>query len=128
MLYQSDLILVKKVKGKGRGVFARCFIPRGTIIERVPMVLMPITNIVDGFHHPDLARFFYLWKPDTVAIALGYGSLYNHSYHPNAVYEHEPGAVMVYRSLRNIRQGEEICINYNGDPKDRSDVGFPVLE
>ncbi len=128
MFVHSDLITVKKIKGKGRGVFARSFIPGQTIIERVPVVLMPIKNIVNGFRHPDLARFFFMWSEDTVAIALGYGSLYNHSYHPNASYEHEPGACMIYRSLRDIHQGEEICINYNGDPKDKADVGFKVLE
>ena len=34
----------------------------------------------------------------------------------------------VYTALRDIAPGEEITVNYNGDPSDRSPVGFDVIE
>ena len=122
----SELVCVKNVKGKGRGVFARCAIAKGAVVERVPVVLIPINQMVDGKKNPVLKKYFYEWSATTIAVSLGYGSLYNHSYTPNADYEH--GAkVLVYRALRDIQPGEEITVNYNGKPTDRRPVGFEVV-
>jgi SET domain-containing protein len=46
--------------------------------------------------------------------SLGYGSLYNHSYRPNARYDDEGGQAKVFRTLRDIAAGEEITVNYKG--------------
>jgi len=126
-MQHSDLVFVKRVKGKGRGVFARRRIAEGALIERVPVILMPINLLVGGLDNPLLAKFVFYRNRSTVALALGYGSLYNHSFTPNARYEDEAGARMVYIALRGIAPGEEITINYNGDPEDRSSVGFEVV-
>jgi SET domain-containing protein len=122
----SKLIRVRNVKGKGRGVFASETIAKGNLIERVPIVLVPIEHLIGGLYSPVLARFFYMWNKKNVAISLGYGSLYNHSYRPNAHYQHGKMTIS-YTALRDIAKGEEITINYNGDPRDRSRVGFPVV-
>jgi SET domain-containing protein len=122
----SELVCVKKVKGKGRGVFARCAIRKGTVVERVPVVIVPVKNLVDGWKNRVLNKYFYVWSRSTVAVSLGYGSLYNHSYAPNANYEHGDN-VLVYRALRDIEAGEEITVNYNGSPSDQSAVGFEVV-
>jgi hypothetical protein len=39
---QSDSIEVKQIKGKGRGVFARRLIYDGEVIERVPVLVLPV--------------------------------------------------------------------------------------
>jgi SET domain-containing protein len=122
----SELICVKKVRGKGRGVFARRAIQKGEVIERVPVVVIPIKHIVDGWQNSELNRYFYVWSPSTVAVSLGYGSLYNHSYTPNARYE-QGEKVLLYRAVRKIELGEEITINYNGRPVDDRPVGFEVV-
>jgi SET domain-containing protein len=72
--------------------------------------------------------YVFIWGKKTVAIALGYGSLYNHSYSPNARYYDGPGRTKVFMALRTIRAGEEILVNYNGDPKSREKVEFDVIE
>ncbi len=125
-MHHSDLVCVKKVKGKGRGVFARQAIRKGAVIERVPVVIIPIRELVGGWKNPVLQKYFYVWSDSTVAVSLGYGSLYNHSYTPNADYEHGD-KVLLYRALRNIAEGDEITVNYNGSPKDRRPVGFDVV-
>ncbi len=125
MLCHSELVEVKRVPGKGRGVFARHRIPKGSLIERVPVILLPIREM--GRPETTLGRFCFLRSRSTVAVALGYGSLYNHSYSPNARYDEEPGARMTFTALRAIRPGEEVTINYNGEPKDRAPVGFKVM-
>jgi SET domain-containing protein len=124
-LMQSNAIEVKRVKGKGRGVFARRAIRAGTVIERVPVLVLPYT---EDEWESQLTPYYFTWGEDTVALALGYGSLYNHSYRPNARYDDVGPRTKVFTALRDIRPGEEITVNYNGDPDDRSPVGFDVVE
>ena len=71
-------------------VFARCAIQKGTVIERVPVLIIPIEHLADGKANPALNKYFYEWSPTSVAVSLGYGSLYNHSYTPNADYDFGP--------------------------------------
>jgi SET domain-containing protein len=127
-LIHSDLIEVKRVKGKGRGVFARRPIREGELIERVPVLVLPLDEIKNGDEWTGLAGYCFLWGEGTVALALGYGSLYNHSFDPNARYDDESPRAKSYSAIRDIAAGEEITINYNGEPTDRSPVGFDVIE
>jgi SET domain-containing protein len=63
-----------------------------------------------------LAHYYFEWGDDCqqAAIALGYGSLYNHSYNPNARYVfRESEECLEFIALRDIEPGEEITINYN---------------
>jgi SET domain-containing protein len=125
LLQHSQLVRIRSVPGKGRGVFATTAIKKGAIIERVPVVLVPIQHLVGGLKNPTLSTYFYLWDRKHVAICLGYGSIYNHSFDPNAVYVH--GAMtMTYRARRNIAAGEEITVNYNFDPRDQTPMRFDV--
>jgi SET domain-containing protein len=123
----SELVSIKRVKGKGRGVFARTTIAEGTVIERVPVLVVQLPVVMGVRNDPVLTRFCFLRNRQTAGIALGYGSLYNHSYRPNAYYEECGSATMQFRALRKINPGEEITVNYNGDPEDRGAVGFPVV-
>lgn len=125
-MQHSELIYVKRVKGKGRGVFARCDIARGAVIETAPVMLVPIDTIVDGLANPNLARYYFMWNDKCLAMVLGYGTLYNHAYEPNARYEDGRGKTLIFRAIRKIKAGEEITINYNGRPRDRRPVGFKV--
>src|SRR4051794_15654032 len=122
---QSDRIEVKRVKGKGRGVFARHLIRKGELIERVPMLVMPIGESKGGSVVSD---YCFAWGRGTVALALGYGSLYNHSFRPNARYDDVGPQTKEFKALRAIQPGEEITVNYNGEPKSRKAVWFEVVE
>jgi SET domain-containing protein len=125
-MQHSTLIHVRKVKGKGRGVFAARAIKKGAVIERVPVVLVPIEDLVDGLENRTLNKYYYIWSKTHVAVSLGYGSLYNHSYTPNARYIHGT-MTLTYRALRDIEAGEEITVNYNFVPTDKSPMRFKVV-
>jgi SET domain-containing protein len=127
-LSHSEKVEVKWVRGKGRGVFARRPIREGEVIERVPVLVLPAGEVEGPDGWADLASYCFVWGRGTLALALGYGSLYNHSYRPNARYQDEGRQVKVFFALRDIDAGEEITVNYNGDPDDRSPVGFDVIE
>jgi SET domain-containing protein len=121
----SDAIEVRQVKGKGRGVFARRPIRKGEVIERVPVLVLPLD---EGENGSVLPSYCFMWGRNKVALALGYGSLFNHSFRPNARYDDVGRQTKVFSALRDIAPGEEITVNYNGDPRDKSPVGFDVIE
>jgi SET domain-containing protein len=122
-LAQSALIEVRQIPRLGRGVFARCRIPKGTVIERVPVIVVPARQMQP--RQSALADYTYEWGRSTVAIALGYGSLYNHSYRPNAEVQ-SSGKSLIFVAIRTIRQGQEVTFNYNGTYS-RKSVGFRVI-
>ena len=82
----SELIEVRPAGKKGRGVFARKKIRRGTVIERVPVVVMRVQEIFSNAPRTKLADYVFSWGRGKLAFACGYGALYNHSYQPNAEY------------------------------------------
>ena len=130
---QSELVEIRRDSSKGlggRGVFATRLINEGTILERVPVLLIPREQVFDESNVARrscrLSWYVYEWGngegDEYVAVALGYGSLYNHSYHPNTFYRRESPDAIEFVALRQIEADEEITINYNGEPDDRSPV------
>jgi SET domain-containing protein len=56
---------------------------------------------------------------------LGYGSIYNHSHSPNADWKQNfKTNSMVYRAIKPIKKGEEILVNYNGEPDDMTPIDW----
>jgi hypothetical protein len=127
-LRHSDRVEVKGVRGKGRGVYARRLLRPGEVIERVPVLVLAAEELRDARSWDGLAGCCFQWGKGTLGLALGYGSLYNHSYQPNARYHDEEGRIMVFTALRDIGRGEEITVNYNGAPGDETPVRFEVVE
>jgi uncharacterized protein len=119
----SEKIEVRRIRGKGRGVFARVAIAEQEIIETVPVLVVP----EEDMESTALAGYCFVWGPGTVALPLGYGALYNHSFEPNAEYVDRAPRTKTFRALRDIAPGEEITINYNGTARDDSPVGFEVI-
>ncbi|HEY3643750.1 MAG TPA: SET domain-containing protein [Gammaproteobacteria bacterium] len=121
---------VRETAARGRGVFAVAAIPAGTLIESADVIPIPQAEMgaIEGCI---LADYYFRWGPDgrEGAIALGYGSLYNHSYTPNARYvKHFERRSIDFIALRDIAVGEEIRTNYNGDPESKKLVWFEVSE
>jgi hypothetical protein len=108
----SDAIEVKRIPGKGRGVFALRRFRKGEVIERVPVLVLPANTLEEGPADSRLADYCFVWGRGTVALALGYGSLYNHSYRPNARYDDTGPQTKVFSAIREIEPGEEITEDY----------------
>ena len=110
-----------------RGVFATQDFAEGALIEIAPVYVFPVE---DTINQVTSAFDWYLFRwGESCAVVFGYGSLYNHSYRPNAFYKRNfEKAELHYVALRPIAAGEEITINYNGEPHSTEDVGFEVVE
>lgn len=113
-------------RGKGRGVFAARRIAAGEVIELAPVVVLPAREWAQ-LKKTKLADYAFDWGRDNrdLSIVLGYGSLYNHSHRPNARFHHRlRERVYEFVAIRQIRPGEEIVVNYNGDPDDETPLWF----
>lgn len=98
-----------------RGVFATCDIAKGTLIHEAPVI--PYLNEDHEFIEKTiLADYVFQYGANHTAILLGYGSLLNHSYTPNADYEiNFDNHTFDFFAHTDIAAGDEILINYNGD-------------
>ena len=108
-------IAARNIPGKGRGVVAQRHFEAGETIERPPVIVIPPEEVA-LLRQTKLGSYYYEWGADCRqgAIALGYGSLYNHSYDPNARFVfHDDQDCLEFIALRDIEPGEEITINYN---------------
>ncbi len=103
-----------------RGLIASRDIKKNEVLERCPIVL--IDHRVDtAFDNTILNRYCFEWTKSHSALLLGYGSLYNHSYTPNVRYHFAYTTKEIFfRALRPIKAGEELFVNYNGDPVDQT--------
>ena len=96
--------------GRGRGVVALRGFSRGELVERAPVIVLAPADR-ERIQGTLLARYYFEWGDDeaSAAIALGYGSLYNHSYDPNLRYEFfEQHLAIDFVALRDIAAGEEL--------------------
>jgi SET domain-containing protein len=113
----SKLLFVKDIKGKGRGVFCKQNIAKDEIFEICPVLVIPATDY-DIVKASRLVDYFFNFNKEenTLAIALGFGSLYNHAMYSNAAYTLDQNTrTMSYYALQDIPAGTEICINYAGE-------------
>lgn len=130
-LLTSDKIYIgqSSILNAGRGVYARRNIKKGEIIEMCPVIEVSkhdMANLSESFL---VTYFFYFGKnKERLAIALGFGSIYNHTYKPNAKYEIKNTENRIdFIALNDIKKDEEITINYNpGIPKNKSSLWFEV--
>ena len=105
-LKPSSLIYLapSTIPNANRGVFASRNINQGDVIETVPVI---IVNPADALtlQQTIMRNYYFLWGDDLkrVAIALGYGSLYNHSYEPNATYtKHFENETIEFVAIKTI--------------------------
>ena len=121
------MLRVDNVEGKGRGVFADRRFAKGELIERAPVAVVPTCQWY-YIEKTLLVDYCYCWE-DEMAVAFGRIMILNHSYCPNAYYEKRlEDRIIELVALCDIEDGEEILVNYNGDPADDSPVWFEVKD
>jgi len=120
---------VRRITKKGRGVFALKDFKEGEIIEKSPII--NITPEERKHCEKTVLNFYiYPWRSTrSGSVVLGYGSIYNHSFDPNADWKQNfKEENMVYRALKDIKKEEEITVNYNGEPDDLTPIDWFEVE
>jgi len=123
---KPDHLFVQDSLLHGRGVFTSMPLRRGSIIEMAPLIVLN-KNDSALIKESSLYAYYFLHgkKAEICVLGLGYASLYNHQYPANTKYRFLLSKnLMEFSAFRDIQAGEEITINYNGNPDDPSPVEF----
>jgi SET domain len=100
---------------KGRGLFASCEIPPFTRIHVAPCIRVDEQEYESYMKHTVLEHYVFNEAGKTKLVALGYGSLFNHSSkEPNVNYKVDSANLCIAysTSYKTIYEGEELCISY----------------
>lgn len=107
-----------------RGVFATRDIKKGELFHEAPVISYP-NEQHEFIEKTLLADYAFEYGIGQSAILLGYGMLFNHSYEPNATYEiNFDNQTFDFFAFKDIKAGDEIFINYNGDVDDMDPLWF----
>jgi SET domain-containing protein len=113
---------------RGRGVFTSSPIAKHVVIEIAPVIVMESKDRV-LLDQTLLHDYIFEWGGEKrqCCMALGYVPVYNHAYQSNCEYEMDYDNDLIrIKTVRDIREGEELFINYNGDWNDPKPLWFDV--
>jgi len=129
-------LFIEKTDKKGKAVFTNERIAAATIVEISPVIVM---SLADRLHLDQtlLHDYIFEWgklkdlptgQAGKCCMALGLIPMYNHSYQSNCEYfmDFEDETIFV-KTVRAIKKGEELTINYNGNWNDGKKVWFDVV-
>ena len=119
-------LFIGPTSSMGRGIFTSEDIAAGTVVEVAPVIIMSSEErkLLD---QTLLHNYIFEWgdKKDRCCMALGYVPVYNHSYTSNCEYEMDFDQEQIsIKAVRNIKAGEELFINYNGDWNNSKQLWF----
>ncbi|KAF9585766.1 hypothetical protein BGW38_000851 [Lunasporangiospora selenospora] len=121
-LFDQTHLSIQDCGAKGRGVVTKSFIPSRTLVDISPILLFPTEEYNTHGQFTQLDHYTYRWQGG-MALALGLGSMFNHSKYPNVGFQRDFENKMIrYTTLRDIQSGEELCISYGPN------LWFPDME
>jgi len=131
-LFTSDNVYIREssILNAGRGVYARYDIKKNEIIEKCPVIEVPKHDLANLRESILVTYFYYFGKNrNQLIIALGFGSIYNHAYEPNARYKIKHTEKTIdFIALNDIEKDTEITVNYSYEnPKSKSLLWFEVI-
>jgi uncharacterized protein len=128
-MHQIPGLYIKGVVGKGNCVFSGLDINEGDLIEVCQTILIP-KHEIPILHRTVLHDYYFSWGEDMkeAAIALGFGSIYNHAVESNAdfILDFEHNTIDIV-AINDIKAGEEITLNYHGEKGDDTPLWFSIL-
>lgn len=111
-----------RILNAGRGVYANRNIKKGETIERSPIIEIPQHDMSILRGSILVTYFFFFGKnKERIAIALGFGSIYNHSNKPNIAYKIKPKEKLIeFIALDDIKKNDELTFNYHNSSNFKS--------
>lgn len=107
--------IIKRDPIKGRGVFALQPIRKGEVVEVCELILIDLDQV-----QADLEGYVYQYSKTKAAVALGNGSLFNHSDSSNCIfYFNFRKKQLIVEACKDIEVGQELTINYGYDRNSR---------
>lgn len=121
-------LFIAPTENRGRGVYTSEDIGEGVVVEVSPVIVMNMEErkLLD---QTLLHDYIFEWgeDKDQCCMAMGYVPVYNHSYESNCEYgmDYEQQQISI-STVRPVKAGEELLVNYNGDWNDRTTLWFDV--
>jgi len=121
-------LFIGPTENRGRGVYTSADIEEGVVVEISPVIVMSMQErkLLD---QTLLHDYIFEWgeEKDRCCMAMGYVPVYNHSYASNCEYgmDYEQSLITI-TTVRPVKAGEELLVNYNGDWNDGKKVWFDV--
>ena len=127
---RNNMVFLKQITGKGRGVMAAIDLAAHTLIETAPVIVMEARDrqLLD---QTLLHDYIFEWGETKTqcCMALGLVPMYNHSNESNCEYfMNYADETIDVKTMQDVKAGEELTINYNGNWNDQSDVWFAVAK
>lgn len=122
------VLYIAPTENRGRGVYTAEDIEEGVVVEVSPVVVMSLEErkLLD---QTLLHDYIFEWgeAKDQCCMAMGYVPVYNHSYESNCEYgmDYDQQQISI-TTVRQVRAGEELLVNYNGDWNDSTPLWFEV--
>ena len=133
MISLHEFIEVKFIsETKGKGAFAKKDIKKNTLIDIANVVLIPNKDY-RRIKKTQLYNYCYIWEDPKHksffknAITLSVSQFINHSYVPNLQYLYDyKNKAIEYTAIQDIKNGDELTVNYNGLVDDTSPLWFKI--
>ncbi len=115
---------VRKTENKGWGIFALRDFAVDELIESAPVIIMSAEEMI-LLNDTKLHDYIFHWEGGTCCMAMGYVPVFNHAAPSNCEYyqDYTEGIIEV-KTVKGVKIGEELTINYNGDSTTQKEVWF----
>lgn len=109
----------------GRGLYTSCALASGTVVEISPVLLFDSDSYSSHGRYTILDSYTFKWgRMGVMALALGLGSLFNHSKYPNVAFHLDRERQCIrYTLTRDVESDEELCISYGAWGRQYEDDG-----
>lgn len=113
------MLEVREISGRGRGVVTTERLRRDDLVHVAPVIVLTWRESIGKLAH-------YVWSfPNakrgghaSAALALGLGSLFNHSRNDNLCVTFRPARLEIaFWAKRDIDAGEELTVDYGYEPR-----------
>lgn len=122
----KQFLLFKQTVNKGRGIFTTEKIAANVVVEESPVIVMTAAERIN-LDKTLLHDYIFEWGVDKkkCCMALGLVAIYNHSYESNCEYfmDFDEETIQI-KTVREIKKGEELTLNYNGNWNDNKKIWF----
>ncbi len=119
-------IEIRKTAHKGWGVFALQDFEAFELVESAPVVVMSAEEM-KLLDQTKLHDYIFHWENGGCCMALGNTPIFNHAAPSNCEYYQDyENEIIEIKTVRAVKKGEELTINYNGDADANNSVWFKV--
>lgn len=116
---EKAIYSVQMVKGMGRSIIAERDIKRGEVITNCELLVLSPEDTLK-VNETDLQWYTFTFNKDTKqdCLVLGDGEIFNHDDNANTLYgliDWDGRKLMRFQAARDIKEGEQLFIDYNAD-------------